>query len=131
MPLYYKGFPRGYDLDKETPFETCDGKRLQLGSADSFILCCMKCGDERFRDRISPHERCFTCHGPMEPRDIDNDEQRKILHDIWTAKGDKIYSTEELKRHRLEKEATKPWDWIFGDKTETDFPLGYVKDPTP
>ena len=125
MPRYYKDHNRGYDLTEELPFFEVDEVKYILGGAGSFILVCTKCGNERFRERITDGElrtSCFHCHGDVEPLSFDNlDRYRKL----W---GESVVPVSELKAERLKREAENPWGWKFGDKTEADFPLGYVKD---
>ena len=74
MPRYGKDSAQGYDLDKELPFAEIDGVKYRLGSAGSFIMVCLTCGEEHFRDRVSPHEHCFKGHGQMVPLTYDNEE---------------------------------------------------------
>jgi hypothetical protein len=124
MPIFHKGFGRGYDLDLELEFYELDGVRYQLGTAGSFIMACAVCGAEHFRDRIAP-ENCFEGHGALAPLRLD--EREKYIA-IWQAAGDRITTTEERREKRIAREALAPWNWAFGEKTEADFPLGYAKD---
>ena len=135
MPRYYKDYPRGYDLDYELPFVEINGVRYQLGSAGSLILGCPKCGEEHFRQcgeehfrtYHSPNEYCFTCHKqPMEP--IALKDLTTKWDPLWIAKGSRIVSAAERRACRFRKEAERPWDWQFGERTEADFPLGFAKE---
>lgn len=126
MPRYYKDHARGYDLDLELEFTEIDGVRYQVGSAGSLILGCPKCGEEHFRNYHSEHERCFTCRVPMEKialRDL-----KTKWAPLWEASGCRIVPVEERRAQRLKEETECPWNWVFGRKTEADFPRGYVKD---
>lgn len=130
MPRYYKEYGRGYDLDMELAFLEEGGVRYQLGSAGSMLWGCTTCGAEHFREPISVDpdrpENCFNGHGPMEL--IRLDELISKWHAVCAANGIKNTTIEERKLARLEDEAKRPWNWIFGHKTEADFPLGYVKE---
>jgi hypothetical protein len=126
MPKYYKEHARGYDLDLEFEFIEIDGVRCQLGTAGSVILVCPTCGAERFRERPSHLETCWKGHGEMVPLPL-RGELRDKLHAMWCESGDTFTTVEERKARRLEDEAKRPWNWVFGDKTEVDFPEGYVK----
>ncbi len=125
MPRYYKDHKRGYDLDLELPFLESNGVKYCLGSSDSFILVCMECGEEHFRERPAIPGNCFQGCGPMVPLTFDNREQALK---IWEQNGGRITTVQERKQIRLDDEERRPWHWQFGDKTEADFPLGYVKE---
>ncbi len=66
-----------------------DGVAYSRGSAGSLILCCPKCGRDRFRDPIDywhrdpTWEKCFTCETVMEP--IRMDEIETKWRPIWEA----------------------------------------------
>jgi hypothetical protein len=125
MPRYYKEHQRGYDLTEELPFIEIDGEKYQLGSAGSLILICPQCGHERFREHHHPGETCWTCKGvPMEKLRLADLPKYRAM---WTAQGDTLTTVEQRKAQRLQEEVERPWNWVFGDKTEADFPLGYVK----
>ncbi len=128
MPRYYAEHARGYDLTEELPFIEIDGERCLEGSAGSLILGCRVCGAERFRERADPNETCWTagpCRGQvMQPIKF---SEREHYHKLWLANGDTIIPVAERKAERLKLEAERPWGWQFGDKTEADYPLGYVK----
>ena len=47
---------------------------------------------------------------------------------LWLAQGDTLIAKEARREARPEREVTHPGGWIFGDKTEADFPLGYVRE---
>jgi hypothetical protein len=126
MPRYYKDHAGGYDLDLELPFIEQNGVRYLLGSAGSLIVACPKCGEEHFRDRRSEHERCFTCCGPMEM--VALADLRAKWDPLWEASGIPIIPVNARRAQRLKEEAERPWNWIFGNKTEADYPLGYVKE---
>ncbi len=128
MPRYYAEHAKGYDLTEELPFIEIDGERYQLGTAGSLILICPTCGRERFRDRHDPGERCWNGHGPLVKLNL---KDRPKYHAMWLAQGDTLTTVEERKAIRLKEEAERPWNWVFGDKTEADFPAGYVKSSEP
>lgn len=123
MPRFYKEYGRGYDLDRELPFcDVPDVGRVQLGTAGSYIMVCKTCGDEHFREQMLSY--CFNGHGKMVPLTFElGDELRPMLEE----QGITFTTVEQRKAKRLEEEKARPWNWVFGDKTEADFPLGYVK----
>lgn len=124
MPRFYQEHARGYDLNMEVPFIEVDGQRVKMGSAGSIIMACETCGEEHFREQISPNECCFQGHGQMKPLTFAlADKLRPVLE----AQGVTFTTVEQRRSDRLEREKARPWDWVFGDKTEADFPLGYVK----
>jgi hypothetical protein len=126
VPRYYKEHARGYDLDEELPFIMIDGEKCQLGSAGSLILVCSTCGEEHFRDAHAINrDHCFKGHGPMGPLKFTDLPKYRAM---WEAKGDTIISIEQRRAERLADEKARPWDWQFGEKTEADFPRGYVKE---
>jgi hypothetical protein len=130
MPRYYKEYPRGYDLDLELPFIENDGERFQLGSAGSVILVCPTCGHERFREHANPRETCWNGHGPLKPLPL-RGELKDSLHKKWLRRGDTFTTVEERRAKRLkDEEIDGPRNWVFGNKTEADFPSGYVKSAT-
>jgi hypothetical protein len=128
MPRYYAEFGRGYDLTLELPFLEADGKRYQLASAGSLIWCCKTCAAQHFRDPIVVNkdrpENCYDGHGPMTLMCLDDLPK---WHELYEALGIKTTTPAERKALRLEDEVARPWNWVFGDKTEADFPEGYVK----
>lgn len=126
MPRYYKEHAKGYDLDLELPFIEIKGERCQLGSAGSIILVCVTCGRERFREYHHPGETCWDGHGPMQPLPL-RGELRGRLDRLWAGRGDTFTTVEQRRADRLKEEAERPWNWVFGDKAEADFPNGYVK----
>lgn len=126
MPRFYKEHARGYDLDLELPFIEIDGERCQLGTAGSLILICQNCGSERFREDHHPGETCWTCPGKIAMVKHTFRDRPKFLA-MWEANGEKLTTVAERKAERLKEEVERPWNWVFGDKTEADFPLGYVK----
>lgn len=129
MPRFYKEHARGYDLDLELPFLEANGVRYHLGSAGSMIWCCPVCGAEHFRIPISVDidrpEHCFDGHGPMELLTL-NDVDR--WDGLYASLGIKTTSVETRRAARIADEGARPWYWQFGNKTEADFPLGYVKE---
>lgn len=126
MPRYYAEHARGYDLTEELPFIEIDGERCQLGTAGSLILICPLCGRERFREFHDPSETCWRCPGRVKMEKLTFASLPKYRA-MWTAQGDALTTVAERKADRLKEEAVKPWHWVFGDKTEADFPDGYVK----
>ena len=124
MPRYYKNHGRGYDLDRELDFCDVEGiGRVQTGNAGSFILICTTCLEEHFRCEL--RSWCFAGHGPMTPLTFELADQ---LQPTLEARGVRFTTVEYRRRRRLEREAQRPWDWVFGERTEADYPLGYVKD---
>lgn len=124
MPRFYRDHPRGYDLDRELPFCDVPGiGRVQLGSADSFILICPTCHEEHFRCEL--RSRCFEGHGPMVPLTFELSDQLMATQE---ARGVKFTSVEYRRRKRLEREAAHPGGWVFGTQTEADYPDGYCKE---
>lgn len=127
MPRFYRNHGGGYDLDRELPFREVEGiGRCQLGSADSFILICRQCFAERFRDSVwlELQQPCYRCGGPVSVLTFELADQ---LRPDMEARGIKFTTVAYRRRKRLEREATHPHDWVFGEKTEADFPEGYVK----
>ena len=128
MPRYYKNHARGYDLDVELPFCDVEGVgRCQLGSAGSFILICRRCFAERFRDQLVPslESPCYSCGGPISALTF---ALAETLRPQMEAQGIRFTTIEYRRRKRLESEAQRPWDWVFGTQTEADFPHGYCKE---
>lgn len=120
MPRFYEDHPRGYDLDLELSFYEAEGVKYCLGSVGSFIMVCEACGSERFRDRLTS-ENCFCGHGLMVPLTFEN------MTKIPLPDGSRETTIEERRDMRLKAEAENPWRWIFGEKTEADYPRGFVK----
>lgn len=124
MPKFYKDKPLGYCLERELPFwDVPNVGRCQLSTAGSLILVCKTCGEEHFRS--SPQAWCFKGHGAMVPLNFAlSDELRPMLE-----KNGVVFTTlEDRKRERLANEVKRPWNFVFGNKTEADFPLGYAKE---
>jgi hypothetical protein len=126
MPRFYAEHARGYDLGHELPFVEIDGKRCLLGSAGSLILGCDRCGAEHFREWADPNDTCFICRGHV-MRPMHLDDLATVWRPLWEATGGSHTTVEERKAQRLKLEAEFPRHWQFGDKTEADFPSGYVK----
>lgn len=121
MPRYRPESPLGYDLDLELAFVMIDGKKCQVGSAGSILLMCPTCGAARFRTSYRPgQETCWDGHGALEPVGLDDLDRWNKINPITTTKA-------ERKVRRLEDEAIRPWNWVFGDLTEADFPEGFAE----
>jgi hypothetical protein len=137
MPRYSNSTLYGYDLNTE--LEVCyanfdiGAPAYILGSQGSFILVCPNCGNERYRttfpfgeknkldDHVSAYEHCFTCQIPMIVYSTLN---RERIHSIWKD----LKTIEALKQERLQRESCSAGQMIcFGNKTEADFPKGYVE----
>ncbi|MDA4845986.1 hypothetical protein [Hoeflea poritis] len=121
MPRYNEVTRRGYDLDLELPYYEVDGVKYRLGSAGSFILCCPKCGEQRFRDRITGRETCWRGHGNMVPVTFAN------KNDFPLPEGVTQTTVEHRRDQRLKREAANPYIYHFGDKAESDFPQGFIQ----
>lgn len=124
MPRYYKHHPRGYDLDRELPF--CDVPevgRVQLGGAGSYILICPVCHEEHYRGELASW--CFQGHGPMLPLTFALADHLRATQE---ARGVRFTTVEYRRSKRLEREAERPSDWVFGTQTEADYPNGYCKE---
>lgn len=121
MPRYRPESPLGYDLTLELAYVMIDGRKCQVGSAGSIILMCPTCGSERFRLQYYPGaETCWEGHGAMEPIALDD-------LDRWEKINPMITTVEQRKARRLEEETARPWNWVFGDLTEADFPEGFAE----
>lgn len=125
MPRYYKNHGRGYDLDLELPFCDVDGiGRVLVGSpCGSFIMVCVTCGEEHFRDEMRAW--CFQGHGPMVPLTAELSDR---LQPIMEARGVKYTTIDYRRARRLEREGKHPRGWVFGRQTEADYPRGYCKE---
>lgn len=124
MPRYRPESPLGYDLTLELPFIMIDGRKCKVGTAGSIILGCPVCGAQHFRQTIYPHPgQCFEGHGDMKPMALDDIEEWKKVAPAGTV----FTTVEQRKAERLKEEAERPWNWIFGDLTEADFPEGFAE----
>lgn len=120
MPRYRPEADGGYDLTLELPFTMFGRRKCQVGSAGSLMLMCPKCGRTKFRIQTSGAEDCFGCDGIAVPVALDDLAELDKVNPIITT-------VEQRKAARLEEEALRPWNWVFGDLTEADFPEGFAE----
>lgn len=131
MPRYYRDHPRGYDLDRELRFITIHGEPCLVGTADSIVLCCPVCAAQHFRMDPTVYadwtsqETCFDGHGRLEAQKLSELDSK--WRPLYERLGITMTTAEERKARRLAEEAERPWNWVFGEKAEADFPDGYVK----
>lgn len=119
MPRFSKETMSGYDLDEELFFKEVDGRRYMLNSIGQILLACNTCGCES-----SGHFECLDGHGPLEKVALEDLEHWRQL---WTLNGLEVVSAKERRVIRLEIEQSSPGRPHFYNRTEADFPLGYVE----
>lgn len=120
MPRYRPESPLGYDLTIEMPFILIEGRKCEVTPLQHFIvLMCPSCGSQAVRAQYWHNEAC-SCGGEKAPVAFDD-------HDKLNAVNPIITTVEQRKAKRLEEEMARPWNWVFGDLTEADFPDGFAE----
>lgn len=110
----------GYDLTIEMPFILIDGRKCEATTPLHFVvLMCPLCGSQAVRSQYWNNELC-PCGGEKAPVAFDDHEKLNAVNPIITT-------IEQRKAKRLEEEAARPWNWVFGDLTEADFPEGFAE----
>lgn len=123
MPRYSKDDEYGYDLDRELAFCELAGVRV-LAEGRQIILICRQCLRELSMHPAHPPAVAFHCHErPMRPFTFDLFDQ---LQPTMRAVGLKPTTVEYRRGKRLEREAADREGRVFGQKTEADYPHGYV-----
>jgi hypothetical protein len=120
MPRFRPESPFGYDLNIEMAFVLIDGRKCEATTLLHFvILMCPQCGSQAIRDGYWRNEAC-SCGGEKAPVAFDDHDKLNKVNPI-------ISTVEQRKAKRLEEEAARPWNWVFGDLTEADFPDGFAE----
>lgn len=115
MPRFDRDDDRGYDLDEELFFVRINEVHYLLNSAAKPLRACPDCGDENCEDEAHSGLQLV----PM--------GELATWRALWVRTGSELVAVDTRRNNRLEREKREPGTPHFFDRTEADFPLGYVE----